>query len=223
MPQHEQVCSFQTLNSIAKDVNRRLGLSDDSVVGKSVAAAASAGAVIPLTQIGGQLKAEGRKTDSETLQSAYDYARRAVESAQITEASALVKDFRTSQTYQWARGNRAAGTDALDSAHRESVEHQVTADQSYAKSRELARAAQFMREWSSGAQTDFTNYAARRLSERGLLHEDDPIRLQRAVTEIAHAYAQGGQVDHRFIPSDSPPSPHRARVARQRRERRYRA
>ena len=39
-----------------------------------------------------------------------------------------------------------------------------------------------MSEWSSGAQTDVTNYAARRLSERGLLREDDPIKLQRAVT-----------------------------------------
>jgi len=32
---------FQALNSIARDVNRRLGLSDDSTVGKSVAASAS--------------------------------------------------------------------------------------------------------------------------------------------------------------------------------------
>src|SRR3970040_642349 len=51
-----------------------------------------------------------------------------------------------------------------------------------------------MREWSSGAQTDFTNYAARRLSERGLLREEDPIKLQRAVTDIAYSYARGGNV-----------------------------
>ena len=54
-----------------------------------------------------------------------------------------------------------------------------------AKRANFARTAQFMREWSSGTQTDFTNYAARRLAERGLLREEDPIKLQRAVTEIA--------------------------------------
>jgi hypothetical protein len=64
-----------------------------------------------------------------------------------------------------------------------------------------------MREWSSGAQTDFTNYAARRLSERGLLREDDPIKLQRAVTEIAFAYARGGNVGTGFVPADSPLAP----------------
>ena len=70
------------------------------------------------------------------------------------------------------------------------------------RARELARAAQFMREWSSGAQTDFTNYAARRLAERGLLREDDPIKLQRAVTDIAYAYARGGNVESEFVPAD---------------------
>lgn len=59
-------------------------------------------------------------------------------------------------------------------------------------------------EWSSGAQTDFTNYAAQRLSERGLLREEDPIRLQRAVSEIAMTYAKGGDVDGRFVPVESP-------------------
>ena len=147
--------------------------------------------------------------DSETLQSAYDYARRAVESAQISEARALVKDFRKSETYQWGRGHRTVETDALESSHREAVEHQATADRSTTKSRELARAAQFMLEWSSGAQTDFTNYAARRLSERGLLREEDPIRLQRTVAGIARAYARGGHVDLQFIPGDSASTPHR--------------
>ena len=45
---------LQTLSSVAKDVNRKLGLSEDSTVGKSIAAAASVGAKIPLTEIGGQ-------------------------------------------------------------------------------------------------------------------------------------------------------------------------
>jgi hypothetical protein len=64
-----------------------------------------------------------------------------------------------------------------------------------------------MREWSSGAQTDFTNYAARRLSERGMLREDDPIKLQRAVTEIAYGYAKGGSVGENFVPADNPLAP----------------
>jgi hypothetical protein len=68
---------FQTLNSVARDVNRRLGLSDDSTVGKTIAASASIGAKIPLTEIGADAKAEGRAVDQQTLQSAYDYARKA--------------------------------------------------------------------------------------------------------------------------------------------------
>jgi conjugal transfer mating pair stabilization protein TraG len=67
---------FQTLNSVARDVNRRLGLSDDSTVGKTIAASASIGAKIPLTEIGADAKAEGRAVDQQTLQSAYDYARK---------------------------------------------------------------------------------------------------------------------------------------------------
>ena len=45
---------------MARDVNRRLGMSDDSTVGKTIAASASIGAKIPLTEIGADAKAEGR-------------------------------------------------------------------------------------------------------------------------------------------------------------------
>ncbi len=200
---------LQTLNSVAREVNRRLGLGDDSIVGKSVAASASAGAKIPLTEIGGQLTREGRHMDQQRLQSAYDYARKAVETAQLSEATALVKEFRSSDAYQWARGSRTASTSGFDSSYREAVDRQSASDNAYSRAKELARTAQFMREWSSGAQTDFTNYAARRLSERGLLREDDPIKLQRAVTEIAFAYAKGGDVGNQFVPGDSPLAPSR--------------
>ena len=200
---------FQTLNSVARDVNRRLGLSDDSTVGKSVAASASVGASIPLTQIGAQARAEGRQIDQQTLQSAYDFARKAAESAQLTEASALIKDFRSSEAYQWARGNRTTSTAGYDSSSREASERQTSSDNAYGQARELARTAQFMREWSSGTQTDFTNYAARRLAERGLLREEDPIKLQRAVTEIAYSYARGGSSATGYVPSDSPLGPSR--------------
>jgi conjugal transfer mating pair stabilization protein TraG len=200
---------FQTLNSVARDVNRRLGLSDDSTVGKSVAASASVGATIPLTQIGAQARAEGRQIDQQTLQSAYDFARRAVENAQLTEASALIKDFRSSEAYQWAHGNRTTSTAGYDSSFREASERQTSSDNAYGRARELARTAQFMREWSSGTQTDFTNYAARRLAERGLLREEDPIKLQRAVTEIAYSYARGGSSVTGYVATDSPLGPSR--------------
>ena len=198
---------LQTLNSVAREVNRRLGLGEDSTVGKSVAASASAGAMIPLTEIGGQMKMEGRQVDQQRLQSAYDYARKAAEVAQLSEATSLVKEFRSSDAYQWARGSRMASTSGFDSSYREAVDHQSASENAYGRSKELARTAQFMREWSTGAQTDFTNYAARRLSERGLLREDDPIKLQRAVSEIAYAYAKGGQVGSQFVPGDSPLAP----------------
>ena len=200
---------LQTLNSVAREVNRRLGLGEDSTVGKSVAASASVGAMIPLTEIGAQAKVEGRHVDQQRLQSAYDYARKAVETAQLSEATALVKEFRSSDAYQWARGSRTASTSGFDSSYRQAVDHQSSSENAYGRARELARTAQFMREWSSGAQTDFTNYAARRLSERGLLREDDPIKLQRAVSEIAFAYAKGGDVGNQFVPGDSPLTPSR--------------
>ncbi len=200
---------FQALNSIARDVNRRLGLSDDSTVGKSIAASASVGASIPLTQIGAQARAEGRHTDQQTLQSAYDFARKAAESAQLTEASALIKDFRSSEAYQWARGNRTTSTAGYDTSFRDASERQTSSDNAFGRARELARTVQFMREWSSGTQTDFTNYAARRLAERGLLREEDPIKLQRAVTEIAYSYARGGSSAGGYVPGDSPLGPSR--------------
>ena len=201
---------LQALNSIARDVNRRLGLSEESLVGKTVAAAASAGAMIPLTEIGGRISTEGRHVDQERLQSAYDYARKAAESTQVSDATAVMSEFRSSDAYQWSRGDRTAGSESFESAYREALDRQSSSELAHAHAKETGRVAQFMREWSSGAQTDFTNYAAQRLSERGLLREDDPIRLQRAVTEVAYSYARGGDVGPTFIPSDTPFEPTRS-------------
>ena len=200
---------LQTLSSMAREVNRRLGLGEDSTVGKSVAAAASAGLMVPFTRIGAQARAEGQSVDQQRLQSAYDYARKAAETSQLTDAAALVKEFRSSDAYQWARGSRDASTSGFESSYRDAMDHQSSSESAYSRAKELARTAQFMREWSSGAQTDFTNYAARRLSERGLLREDDPIKLQRAVTEIAYSYARGGNVASEFVPAENPLLPSR--------------
>ena len=200
---------LQTLSSVAREVNRRLGLGEDSTVGKSVAAAASVGVMVPFTKIGAQARAEGQSVDQQRLQSAYDYARKAVETSQLTDAASLVKEFHSSDAYQWGRSSRIAATSGFDSSYREAVERQSSTESAYGQAKELARTAQFMREWSSGAQTDFTNYAARRLAERGLLREEDPIKLQRAVTEIAYAYARGGQVASDFVPADTPLLPSR--------------
>jgi ribonuclease HI len=194
------------MSTVAKEVNRRLGLNEDSTVGKSVAAAASIGAKIPLTEIGAK-PSRGPVRRSATLLSAYDYARKAAESAQISDASALVKDFRSSDAYQWARGNRTTATEGYDSSSREASERQSSSDSAYGRAKELARTAQFMREWGSGTQTDFTNYAAQRLAERGLLREEDPIKMQRAVAEIAYSYARGGSAASGYVPTDSPLGP----------------
>lgn len=198
---------FQALNSVAREVNRRLGMSNDSTVGKTIVAAASVGLKVPLTEIGADARAEGRAVDQQMLQSAHDFARKATQSAQFTEAAALIKDFRSSEAYQWARGNRMTSTVGYDSSSREASEQQSSSEHAYGHARELARTAQFMREWSNGSQTDFTNYAARRLAERGLLREEDPIKLQRAVTEIAFAYARGGTSAAGYVPADNPLEP----------------
>jgi conjugal transfer mating pair stabilization protein TraG len=198
---------FQHMNSVAKEVNRRLGLNEDSTVGKTIAATASIGVKIPLTEIGAEAKAEGRSVDQQRLLSAYDYARKAAETTQLSNASALLKDFRSSDAYQWARGSRTSSTQGYDSSSREASERQSSSDSAYGRAKELARTAQFMREWGSGTQTDFTNYAARRLAERGLLREEDPIKMQRAVAEIAYSYARGGSAASGYVPTDSPFGP----------------
>jgi conjugal transfer mating pair stabilization protein TraG len=199
----------QTLNNVAKSVNTQLGLKEDSTVGKSVVASASVGVSIPMTEIGARAQAEGRTVDQQVLASAYDYARSALQSAQVADATTLSNEFRTSDAYQWARNSRAAASSALDSAYREASERQSTSERSTSQAQELARTAQFMREWSSGVQTDFTNFAASRLAERGLLREEDPTRLQRAVMDIALGYARGGAVDQRYVAPDSPLGPTR--------------
>jgi conjugal transfer mating pair stabilization protein TraG len=198
---------IQTLKSVAKEVNRRLGLSDDSVVGDTIAASASVGAKIPMTEIGARLTREGQRVDQQRLQSAYDYARKAAESAQIMDASTLVREFRSSEAYQWARNNRTSASAGYDSSSREASERQSSSDSAYSRAKELARTAQFMSEWGSGTQTDFTNYAAQQLAERGLLREEDPIKMQRAVAEIAYSYARGGSAASGYVPADSPLGP----------------
>jgi conjugal transfer mating pair stabilization protein TraG len=198
---------LQTVTSLARDVNRRLGLSDDSSVGRTIASSVSVGANIPLTEIGAIARKEGHAIDQQRLQSAHDFARKASESTQVADASTLLKEFRSSQAYQWARNTRSASTESFEASSREASERQSSSDSAFGRSRELARSAQFMREWGSGTQTDFTNYAARRLSERGLLHEEDPLKLERAVTEIAYAYARGGSTPTGHVPADSPLGP----------------
>ncbi len=193
----------QTLNAISRNVNRRLGLSESSTVGEGIVASAAAGIDIPLTKIGVQAQKEGRRLEQQQLLSAMDYARGAVASAQISDTQSVMQEFRTSQSYQWGKANRVGGSSAFDSSYRQALDHQTSAESSYARSKELGRVAQFMREWSSGAQTDFTNYAARRLAERGLLREDDPIALQRTVSEIAYAYAKGGDVAGVCVPGEA--------------------
>jgi hypothetical protein len=118
-----------------------------------------------------------------------------------------VKEFRSSDAFQWARGSRTASAESFESSSRDATERQASTERAYAEARELARTAQFMREWSSGTQTDFTNYAAQRLAERGLLREEDPARLQRAVTEIALSYARGGQGATGYVAPESPLGP----------------
>jgi conjugal transfer mating pair stabilization protein TraG len=200
---------IQRLNAVSRDVNRRLGLADDSTVGTAIVGSAMAGAKIPLTEIGASMSREGRQVESERLTSAYDFARRATQSAQIGQADSLVREFRQSDAYQWARQQRTSAADSFDSSWRETQDRQSSADIAYTRAQELARTAQFMAEWSSGAQTDFTNYAAQRLAERGLLKEADPIRLQRAVTDVAMAYARGGHTGSGFVSADSPFLPDR--------------
>jgi len=197
----------QALSAVSKNVNKRLGLSHDSVVGKTIAAAAMVGAKIPLTEIGGHARAEGAHVEDEKLQSAMDYARGAVASTQVSDSRSMIEEFRSSQSYQWARSSRLGSSSLFDSSYREALEHQSAADVSYARSKELGRVAQFMREWSSGAVTDFTNYAATRLAERSLLREEDPAVIQRNVVDIAYAYAKGGDIGGRFVPNDIPFSP----------------
>jgi conjugal transfer mating pair stabilization protein TraG len=200
---------IQTLNGVARNVNRQLGLREESTVGKSIVASASAGIKLPIIEIGARAQADGRTLDQQSLASAYDYARSAVQSNQVSDAASLTREFRSSDAYQWARGSRAASTSSFDSSYRESTERQTTSERAASQAQELARTAQFMREWTSGAQTDFTNFATTRLAERGLLREEDPVRLQRAVMDIALSYARGGAVADRHIPSDNPlkPSP----------------
>ncbi len=198
---------IQQVQSIAREVNKKLGLREDSTVGTTIASSASVGLKIPLTELGASAKAEGRTVDQQALSSAYDYARKAAESAQLTDTAGLLKDFRSSAAYQWARSQRSSASDSLESSLRDASERQSSSEAAYSQSRELARTAQFMREWSSGTQTDFTNYAAQRLAERGLLREEDPIRLQHAVNDIAMAYARGGDGSSGYVPPLNPLGP----------------
>ena len=198
---------LQTVQSIAREVNRRLGLNEESAVGASIAASASAGAKIPLTQIGGVMSREGRTVSEERLHSAYDYARKTATNEQISDTTSVMNEFRTSDAYAWAQSQKEGNTRGFDRSERQATEHQSTSDTAYSNARELGRTAQFMREWSSGAQTDFTNYAAQRLAERGLLKEQDPIKLQHAITGIARSYANGGHTPSAYVSLDSPLSP----------------
>jgi DNA-binding Xre family transcriptional regulator len=163
---------FQKLNSVAREVNRRLGLGDESTVGKSVAASASIGAKIPLTEIGARRQGRGPCRRPAKTSERLRLRPQGRREAQLSEATALVKDFRSSDAYQWARGNRTTATAGYDSSYREASDRQSSSDSAYGRAKELARTAQFMREWSSGTQTDFTNYAARdgfrtRIAARG--------------------------------------------------------
>ena len=198
---------IQTLNAISQDVNRQLGLSQDSMVGKTITASAAAGLQIPLTQIGARVAQEGQQISQERLNSAYAQAHRAIESTGMTHTQNISQEFKQSAAYQWAQGSSNTEVKGFDTAMRQSMEHSHQMQNSLTQAEELARTSQFMREWSSGAQTDFTNYAVTRLRERGQLKEDDPIKLQQALQEIAAGYAKGGHVGKDFVSQNNPLPP----------------
>lgn len=122
--------------------------------------------VLVLRREGGVLTAIPASLPPAVRPKKYNFARKALESSQLSEASALVRDFRSSDACQWACSSRTTSTAGYDSSAREAMERQTSSDSAYGQARELARTAQFMREWSSGTQTDFTNYAAHRSTTR---------------------------------------------------------
>jgi conjugal transfer mating pair stabilization protein TraG len=99
---------FQTLNSVAKDVNRRLGPERRLDRRKERCGIGFHRREDSAHRDRRRRQGGGPAVDQQTLQSAYDYARKAAESAQISDASALVKDFRSSDAYQWAAATAPA-------------------------------------------------------------------------------------------------------------------
>ncbi|MDP3245039.1 MAG: hypothetical protein Q8M83_05300, partial [bacterium] len=62
-----------------------------------------------------------------------DYVRNAVASAQISDAQAIMQEFRSSNSFQWARTSRVDGSAGFDSSYREALDHHAATESSYAR------------------------------------------------------------------------------------------
>lgn len=169
------------LEQIAENVNKRLGLSADSNLGRQLVGEMSLGGSLgtpggkgALSKIFGASIGIGDKTittaqDSKTLESAMAYAKDALKSQNISADQGLYADFRSSEAYQWAKQNRSESVKGEEAALTSADTHSHNAERANSEAFALSSQARTVNENWLHYSMNYEGYVAKRLQENGQL------------------------------------------------------
>lgn len=226
---------IEKLESVATQVNERLGLDKEAGAGKVIAAriaagaelairnSASVGLKVPLTETGAksevtatasgraEVSFEGHTFSQSRFRDAVDFARSSISQSGIKVGAGVTDAFSATRAYQWGRRSQTSNTSAFDSQFRTATEHQVAADRAYMNAQQIGRAAQFLREAAENVNGDASNYLYQRLLKTGEWEtylRAAPQRQMQMTYDIAREYARGGLgLNGNFIPRSLLESP----------------
>lgn len=186
------------LEQVAENVNKRLGLSANSNVGRQVVGEMAMGGSIGSpgggkgaagilskiisANIGLSDKTITSAQDTKSLESALGYARDQLKSSNITADQGLYKDFRSSEAYQWAKQNRSESVSGEEAAMTKAEQHTHNAETAKSQAFSLSDQARIVSENWLHSSMNYEGYIANRLHQEGqmeafhMLYQTDPQR-----------------------------------------------
>lgn len=197
------------MTQIAEAVNKRLGLSANSTVGRTLVGNLSLGAEIG-PSIGVAKASMGFSSSTSTsagaqqnLEAAAAFALDRLKNKAITGDQALSDDFRTSNAFQWARTHRHESVRNEEASMNQATTHTHNAERARSESLAFSDQARVIRDNWSHASMDYTNYIAGQLARNGQLHAFDLL----SQTDPDRAAAMAAPYAMQVMPTLGPSTP----------------
>lgn len=184
----------EKLLSVAKTVNRAIGLDENSTVGKKIAATVALG--IPISdKLKVNLGLDGSNNDTETLKRAYGIAETSMRNTSFKFSQQDLEAFKNSEAYQATRQSSKDGTSGYDSKFERSNRESIEAANLEQYSQQRAEAARLMRENALGMNTALTTAFVQQLHNTGRWRTFQNADLEGKAgmaRDFADQYIQGG-------------------------------
>lgn len=167
--------SVAQLQQIAENVNKRLGLAANSMVGQRIVGTLAAGGKVGFDakSIGGDVSVSSSRVNEagkqKSFESALAFARDELKNRNVSTDQALSADFRSSSAYQWGKQNRTESVKgeevSLTSAQQHTHNAEVAKSEAFALSTQARTVAENWLHYSM----NYEGYIANRLHQDGKL------------------------------------------------------